>query len=126
MKKKYLFAIIAILLPLSMNAQSAKMDSIMVQLKIKELNRSADSLKIVIAKEDKKRNTSISAVLPEKMEVVNDRQDSLCLALRSQLVEKFLRIEELKKSLAPQPKDSNQNSTATLRGALRAINSNKK
>lgn len=126
MKRTYLFAVIAVFFPLAMSAQSTKMDTVMVQLKIKELNRSADSLKAVIVKEDKNRDASINGVSPDKMEILNDRQDSLCLALRSQLVEKQLRIEELKKSLTPQPVDPNKKPAATLRGALRAINPNKK
>lgn len=48
--------------------------------KIKQLEKE-------IAEQDAKRNRQIPGVAPETMEGINDRQDSICLALRSQLVD---------------------------------------
>lgn len=72
-----------------------KDDSTMIALKIKNLNARKVSLKKQIETEDKKRNRVIAGVDPESLERINDRQDSLCLALRSQLTEVQLELDEL-------------------------------
>lgn len=72
-----------------------KDDSTMIALRIKNLNARKVSLQKQIETEDKKRNRVIAGVVPESLERINDRQDSLCLALRSQLTEVQLELNEL-------------------------------
>lgn len=72
-----------------------KGDSTMLALKIKDLNVRKASLQKQIETEDKKRNRVIEGVDPESMELINDRQDSICLALRSQLTDVQLELNEL-------------------------------
>lgn len=72
-----------------------KGDSAMLALKIKDLNVRKASLQKQIETEDKKRNRVIEGVDPESMELINDRQDSICLALRSQLTDVQLELNEL-------------------------------
>lgn len=63
--------------------------------KSKELNAKKEILVKLIETEDAKRNQSISGVTPETQEMLNDRQDSICLALRSQLLSIKLELEEI-------------------------------
>ena len=72
-----------------------KDDSTMNAIKIMNLNARKTSLQKQIELEDKKRNRVIEGVDPENMELINDRQDSLCLALRSQLTDVQLELNEL-------------------------------
>ena len=60
-----------------------------------ELNAKKEILVKLIETEDAKRNQSISGVTPETQEMLNDRQDSICLALRSQLLSIKLELEEI-------------------------------
>lgn len=69
-------------------------DSIITNAKIKILRNRRDSLQNIIKIEDAKRNRCIPGVSPERMEKLNDHQDSICLALRSQLVDILLEIKE--------------------------------
>ena len=71
-------------------------DSIFTALKVRELKIKKQSLQQRIAAEDKKRNQVIEGVTPETQEMFNDRQDSICLDLRSQLVAVELEMEEVK------------------------------
>lgn len=64
-------------------------------IKVKELTLKKESLLKKIAAEDAKRDQSINGVAPETQEMLNDRQDSVCLALRSQLVSVNLELKEL-------------------------------
>ena len=73
-------------------------DSITTALKIRELKIRKQSLQQRIATEDKKRNQVFDGVTPENQEMLNDRQDSICLDLRSQLVAVELEMEEVKRS----------------------------
>ena len=80
------------------NAQSqvAQNDSTINAIKIKNLKNRKASLQNQIAVEDKKRNAVIDGVSPETLEKRNDRQDSICLALRSELTDVELELKELK------------------------------
>ena len=49
-------------------------------------------------RQDSKRNAVYNGVSPETQERMNDRQDSLCLDLRSQLVDVQLEIKEVKRA----------------------------
>lgn len=64
-------------------------------IKVKELTLKKESLLKKIAAEDAKRDQSINGVAAETQEMLNDRQDSVCLALRSQLVSVNLELKEL-------------------------------
>lgn len=64
-------------------------------IKIKELNLRKESLQKQIKIEDKKRNQTLVGVASETQEILNDKQDSLCLALRSELVSVELELKEL-------------------------------
>ena len=64
-------------------------------IKVRELNNRKENLKEQIMIEDAKRNQSQPGVAPETMELMNERQDSICLDLRSQLVSVELQLKEL-------------------------------
>lgn len=64
-------------------------------LKLKELNLRRESLQQQISVEDAKRNLSVNGVAPRTQELLNDRQDSVCLELRSQLADVELELQEL-------------------------------
>lgn len=70
-------------------------DSTVNALKIKNLNIRKADLQKQIKMEDKKRNRAIDGVDPETMEAINDKQDSICLALRSELSDIQLELNEL-------------------------------
>lgn len=70
-------------------------DSTVTAIKVKELNERKADLKKQIAEQDKKRDMRIHGVAPETMEKLNERQDSVCLELRSQLVAVELELNEL-------------------------------
>lgn len=64
-------------------------------IKVRELNNRKENLKEQIMIEDAKRNQSQPGVAPETLELMNERQDSICLDLRSQLVSVELQLKEL-------------------------------
>ena len=70
-------------------------DDAALALRTKELNQRKSELQQQIAIEDAKRNRQINGVSPETQERLNDRQDSVCLELRSQLVAVNLELREL-------------------------------
>lgn len=70
-------------------------DTLRVKTRLAELTLKSNQLKKQIAKEDKQRNARIEGVEPEQMELVNLRQDSICMELRSQLVDVELEMAEL-------------------------------
>ncbi len=98
MKMKYI-AVTAMLMLFSMQAfaqeENRTNDSIARFVKIKELKIKKDNLIKQIKMEDAKRDMSIDGVTFETQERLNNRQDSICLDLRSQLVSVDLQIKEL-------------------------------
>lgn len=72
-------------------------DTIAMNLKLKTLFNKETVLKNKIKEEDSKRNAVYKDVSPETQEMLNDRQDSICLDLRSQLVDVQMEILELKR-----------------------------
>lgn len=98
MKTRYL-VLAAMMILLSMPAfaqeENSTNDSIARFVKIKELKIKKESLIKQIKMEDAKRDMSIDGVTFETQEILNDRQDSICLDLRSQLVSIELEIKEL-------------------------------
>lgn len=98
--KRYVILTIAIFMMVCATSFAQdKVDSLHTQARIAELTVQRSQLKQRIAAEDKKRNSQIAGVVPEQMELVNLRQDSICLELRSQLTEVDLEISELRVSL---------------------------
>ena len=75
--------------------QDTRQDSTLIALKIKELNTRKEALAKQIKAEDAKRNRAVHGVSPETQEILDDKQDSICLALRSQLVAVNLELKEL-------------------------------
>lgn len=66
-------------------------------IRLKALSAQEESLQKKIQEQDKKRNATYNDVSTETMEKLNDRQDSICLDLRSQLVTIQLEMAEIKK-----------------------------
>lgn len=77
------------------NTQENQQDSTLIALKIKELNTRKEALAKQIKAEDAKRNRAVQGVSPETQERIDDKQDSICLALRSQLVAVNIELKEL-------------------------------
>lgn len=72
-------------------------DTTATALRIKALNHRKMQLQAQLVTENKKRNQKQQGVAYETMENINERQDSLCLAIRSEIVSVVLEIEETKK-----------------------------
>ena len=66
-------------------------------IRLKALSAQEESIQKKIQEQDKKRNATYNDVSTETMERLNDRQDSICLDLRSQLVTIQLEMAEIKK-----------------------------
>lgn len=79
---------------------ASRNDSIAHSVKLKALHAKRDSIMQRINVEDAKRNTQINGVTPERQEELNNRQDSICLSLRSQLVDVVLEIKEIAPDVA--------------------------
>ena len=99
MKRKLLFyttIAIASLVGNNAFAQSTHVrnDSIAANLKLNGLRSKRDKLQKEIKIQEAKRNIQTNGVAPETLEEMNDRQDSVCLALRSELVDVILEIKE--------------------------------
>ncbi|MGN0036942.1 MAG: hypothetical protein ACI36X_06990 [Bacteroidaceae bacterium] len=79
------------------NAQNKpeKTDSIATAIRIKSLQQQKQQLRTQIAEADKQRNRHIEGVSAARLEQINDRQDSICLDLRSQLVTVELELQEI-------------------------------
>lgn len=75
-------------------------DSIVTAVRLNGLQSKKDKLEKEIKVEDGKRNSQIAGVSPETLEAINNRQDSICLALRSELVDVILEIKELSPEVA--------------------------
>lgn len=111
--KKILFILICSVIGLANASAQTKADTVKVQIKIKELKQTEATLKKHIETEDKKRNRNIEGVSEISMNEMNQRQDSICLDLRSQLVDVQLQVKELELSiksdatLAPEQAASN-------------------
>ena len=100
MKYQLLYAISVgmILFSIECNAQhlqTAQNDSTVNAIKINNLKNQKTALQKRIAVEDKKRNAVIEGVSPETLEKRNERQDSICLELRSELTSIELELKEL-------------------------------
>lgn len=81
-------------------ANTSRNDSIATAVRLKGLQSRKDKLEKEIMVEEGKRNSQIAGVSPETLETMNNRQDSICLALRSELVDVILEIKELSPDVA--------------------------
>ncbi|MCM1111338.1 MAG: hypothetical protein NC336_09025 [Clostridium sp.] len=99
MKKIIMVLVVVVASLLAGQAISAqtptKNDSITNAVRLNSLQRKKESLQKEIKVQDAKRNQQIQGVSAETMELMNDKQDSLCLALRSELTDVVLEIKEL-------------------------------
>lgn len=99
--KKYLFVLILMVIGISFpnkviaQNNSTANNSAVNATKIKNLKQQKESLEKQISAEDKKRNKVIEGVAIETMEKRNEKQDSVCLELRSRLVDIELELKEL-------------------------------
>ena len=75
-------------------------DSIATALRLNTLQNKKEVLQKEIKNQDSKRNRQIAGVSAETLEEMNNKQDSLCLALRSDLVDVILEIKELSPNVA--------------------------
>ena len=93
---RLLIMVVMVMFCVSISAQKkvTPNDSVMNVVKIKLLTEKKTKLKRQIAIEDAKRNEVVNGVTPEIQEVLNDKQDSICLELRSQLVAVELELKE--------------------------------
>lgn len=130
MRNKILLNVIVFIAALSCNdtlalSPATRNDSIATTLKLNGLQTKRDKLQNEIKAADAKRNKQMTGVAPETLEAMNDRQDSICLALRSELVDVILEIKEISpdvtspvllqqyNNLVGKPEQSNSNSNTT-------------
>lgn len=85
----------------SAQTTTSKADSVATTLRLRKLRSQRDRLQKEIKVQDEKRNVQIAGVSTETLEEMNDRQDSICLALRSELVDVNLAIKELVPGMLP-------------------------
>lgn len=98
--------------PKDAQQQPVGLDSMRYTLKQRELIQNRTTLEQRIRQEDEKRGVTIPGATPDEQEAANLTQDSLCLALRSQLTDINLQINELSALLAASG-DSTQNQAGT-------------
>ncbi len=79
---------------------TANNDSVATAIRLNTLQNKRKSLQKEIKIHDSERNKQISGVSAETLEEINNKQDSLCLALRSELVDVILEIKELSPGVA--------------------------
>lgn len=80
---------------ISARSSEAPKDSATNATKLKVLRKEKEKISAQIKVEDGKRNKQVPGVSYETIERMNDRQDSICLALRSRLVDVNLEIKNL-------------------------------
>ena len=119
--KKILFILFCSIIGLSNASAQTKADTVKVQVKIKELKQTEVTLKKRIEIEDKKRNQNVEGVSEISMNDINERQDSICLDLRSQLVDVQLQVKELELSIKPVTTLTTEQAAANLHQGLATI-----
>ncbi|MCH5311614.1 MAG: hypothetical protein J1E57_06625 [Prevotella sp.] len=78
----------------------SKNDSITTAIRLNGLQTRKEKLQKEIKLQDEKRNSQITGVSPETIEEMNNRQDSICLALRSELVDVILEIKKISQDVS--------------------------
>ena len=119
--KKILFILFCSVIGLANASAQTKADTVKVQIKIKELKQAEATLKKRIETEDKKRNRNIEGVSETSMDEMNQRQDSVCLDLRSQLVDVQLQVKELELSIKPDATLAPEQAASNLHQGLATI-----
>ena len=119
--KKILFILICSVIGLANASAQTKADTVKVQIKIKELKQTEATLKKHIETEDKKRNRNIEGVSEISMNEMNQRQDSVCLDLRSKLVDVQLQVRELELSIKPDATLAPEQAASNLHQGLSTI-----
>ena len=119
--KKILFILFCSVIGLANASAQTKADTVKVQIKIKELKQTEATLKKRIETEDKKRNRNIEGVSETSMDEMNQRQDSVCLDLRSQLVDVQLQVKELELSIKPDATLAPEQAASNLHQGLATI-----
>ena len=119
--KKILFILFCSVIGLANASAHTQADTVKVQIKIKELKQTEATLKKRIETEDKKRNRNIEGVSETSMNDINERQDSICLDLRSQLVDVQLQVKELELSIKPVTTLTTEQAAANLHQGLATI-----
>ena len=119
--KKILFILFCSVIGLANASAQTKADTVKVQIKIKELKQTEATLKKRIETEDKKRNLNIEGVSEISMNEMNQRQDSICLDLRSQLVDVQLQVKELELSIKPDATLAPEQAASNLHQGLSTI-----
>lgn len=119
--KKILFILFCSVIGLANASAQTKADTVKVQIKIKELKQIEATLKKHIETEDKKRNQNIEGVSEISMNEMNQRQDSICLDLRSQLVDVQLQVKELELSIKPDATLAPEQAASNLHQGLSTI-----
>lgn len=87
-------------LVLTSGQHAAAVDSVAHLKNIKSLEAKEQNLQKKLDAEMQKRNANYSGVSAEALEELNDRQDSICLALKSQIVDVQLQIRDIKQQHA--------------------------
>lgn len=80
---------------IAINLKSESNDSTVISKRLAILKDRQEKLQKQIKVEDLKRDRQLSGVSSETNEAMNDRQDSICLALRSELTDVTLEIQEM-------------------------------
>lgn len=80
---------------------AASNDSIAKATRLDALRKKREKLQNEIKTQDARRNREMAGVSRKRIEEMNNRQDSLCLALRSQLTDVILEIRELSPDVNP-------------------------
>ncbi len=97
--KRLLILSISLVITMGFNLKAQKTniddEAMLRAIKIKELNLAKERLQKEIHTEDLKRNRVDDGFPHDVIEVLNDRQDSICLDLRSQLLSINLELREL-------------------------------
>lgn len=96
-------AVAAMLLPATptLSARTKEnSDSVATDMRRNALRSKKELLLNEIKIQDAKRNQQLPGVSAATMEAINDRQDSLCLALRSQLTDVSLELKEMAADIA--------------------------
>lgn len=75
--------------------QPVRLDSLRYNLRLRELTARRDALTQTITQADSRRGITLDGATPAEQEAYNMEQDSVCLDLRSQLVDINLEIDEL-------------------------------
>lgn len=91
------------LAPLPSMAQTATGSDQVAAVKKKNLETRKADLQKQIAAEDKKRDMIFTDVSPKNQERLNEQQDSICLQLRSELVNIELEIGEIDRAAKASP-----------------------